>query len=70
MVALTEQKKGEIALKYLKERLSREGVKLSKDMKRDIANTAKKIGVDQKDAEQFVEELVRELVEEVFAKKQ
>ncbi len=39
---LSEAKKGEIALKYLKHLLRREGIKLSENTKREIANTAKK----------------------------
>ncbi len=63
---MTEERKGQIALLLLKDRLRNEGVRLKPDMKREIGNQATKIDVPIEEAMQFVEELVRELVEEVF----
>ena len=68
MAALSEQRKGEIALKFLKVRLFKEGMKLSKETKRQIASTAKEIGIGKEEAEEFAEGIVREFVEEVFKK--
>jgi len=63
---MTEERKGQIALLLLKDRLRSEGIRLKPDIKRDIGNQATKIGVPIEEAVQFVEGLVREMVEEVF----
>ncbi len=66
MYKLTEERKGQIALLFVKDRFRSEGIRLKPDMKRDIGNTAKKIGVSVDELLQLVEELTHELVEEVF----
>ncbi|HEY0220826.1 MAG TPA: hypothetical protein VGC58_01245 [Candidatus Paceibacterota bacterium] len=63
---LTEERKGQIALLYLKARFKDEGIRLKPDMRRQIGNEATKIGIKADEAVSFVEELVREMVEEVF----
>lgn len=64
---MTEERKGQIALLLLKDRLRSEGVRLKPDIKRDVGNTAKRIRISADEAMQFVEGLVRELVEETFS---
>ena len=64
---MTEERKGQIALLLLKDRLHNEGVRLKPDMKREIGNQATKIGVPIEEVMQFIEGLVREMVEEVFS---
>jgi hypothetical protein len=66
MTKMTAERRGQIALLLLKDRLRNEGVRLKPDMKREIGNQAAKIGVPVEEAMQFVEELIREMVEEVF----
>lgn len=66
---LTEQRKGEIALKYLKLLIRRDGIKLSGETKRDIASIAKQIGISTEEGELFAEEMVREFVDFLFQKK-
>ena len=63
---LTEERKGQIALLYLKARFKDEGVRLKPDMRRQIGNAATQIGISTDEAVALVEELVREMVEEVF----
>lgn len=63
---MTEERKGQIALLLVKSRFKDEGIRLKPDMKRDIGNSAKKIGVPADELLQFVEGLTREMVEEVF----
>jgi hypothetical protein len=63
---LSEERKGQIALAYLKARFKDEGIRLKPDMRRQIGNDAAKIGIKPEEALAFVEELVREMVEEVF----
>jgi hypothetical protein len=63
---MTEERKGQIALLYLKARFKDEGIRLKPDMRRNIGNEAAKIGIPTEEAVEFVEGLVREMVEEVF----
>lgn len=63
---MTEERKGQIALRYLKFKLADDGIRLKPDMHREIGNTAKKLGIDKEEATEFVEGLVREMVEEIF----
>ncbi len=63
---MTEERKGQIALLLVKARFKDEGIRLKPYMKRDIGNFAKKIGIPADELIQFVEELTREMVEEVF----
>lgn len=63
---MTEERKGQIALLFLKERLRSGGVSLSANINRDIGNQAKKIDISTEEATEFAEGLVRELVEELF----
>jgi hypothetical protein len=65
---LTKERQGEIALAYLKNKLRREGVKISPNMQRQIANEAKEVNIPLKEAQEFAEILVREIVEEAFAR--
>ena len=61
-------RKGQIALAYLKNKLREEGVRLTPNLRRQVGNTAKAIGVSIEEATEFAEGIVRELVEETFAK--
>lgn len=61
-------RRGEIALRMI-EKLSRdEGIKLTPNFRRDMGNKAKAIDVPIDEFMEFVEELVREQVEEIFKK--
>jgi len=61
-------RKGQIALAYLKNKLREEGVRLTPNFRRQVGNTAKAIGISTEEAMEFAEGMVRELVEEAFAK--
>jgi hypothetical protein len=61
-------RKGQIALLYLKNKLREEGVRLNPNLRRQVGNTAKVIGIPFEEAMEFAETMVRELVEEAFAK--
>lgn len=67
---LSKERQGEIALIYLKDKMRREGIKLSSSSRRDIGDTAKKLNIPVEEATEFAEILVREIVEETFPKKQ
>jgi hypothetical protein len=61
-------RKGQIALLFLKHHLREKGVRLTPNFRREVGNLAKAIGISLDEAMEFIEAIVRELVEEVFAK--
>jgi len=63
---MTDERKGQIALLFLKRKLKDEGIRLKPDMRRQIGNEAKELGISTEEAVEFVEGLVREMVEAVF----
>ena len=63
---LSEERKGQIALLWLKNEMRQNGIRLKPDMKREVGNEAKAIGITIEEAMALTEEIVRELVEEVF----
>ena len=62
-------RKGQIAFLFLKHQMSEKGVRLTPNFKREIGNEAKAVGISIEEATEFVESVVRELVEETFATK-
>ncbi len=65
---LTEERKGQIALLYVKEMKRKNGIDLKPNMRREIANMAKEIGVPVEEAMEFMEEIAREIFDEAFRK--
>ncbi len=65
---LTEARRGEIALLYVKRKISNSGITLNNNTRREIGNTAKDLGIPYAEALEFAEGIVRELVEETFVK--
>jgi len=61
-------RKGQIALLFLKHQLCEKGIRLTPNLQRQIGNVAKAIGISLEEATEFVESIVREVVEETFAK--
>ncbi len=61
-------RKGQIALLLVKHQLREKGVRLTPNFRREIGNEAKAIGVSIEETTEFVELIVRELVEETFFK--
>jgi len=66
---LTEARKGEIALMLLKMRVRTDGIRLGKNTRREVGNTAKEIGIPFEEAIEFMEGLAQELMVETFADK-
>lgn len=66
---MDEKRKGEIALLLVKNQIKEKGVRISQNLRRDIGNDAKNIGISTDEAMEFMELIVRELVEKTFAKK-
>lgn len=64
---MSEARKGQIALLFLKQKIRKEGVRLMPNFNRGLANDAKEISVPVSEAVEFVEGLIREVVDEIFA---
>ena len=64
-MAMSKERQGELAILFLKNQLRNEGIRL-KDVKRKVNSEASQVGIPAKEAQEFVEILVRELVEETF----
>jgi len=65
---MDEKRKGEIALVLLKYRMSREGIRLTPDFKRDLGNVAKETGIPQDELKEFMKIFIEELLEKIFGK--
>ncbi|MDD5738559.1 MAG: hypothetical protein PHY72_01360 [Candidatus Pacebacteria bacterium] len=65
---MTNERKKEIALLLIKQLFRQKGVRLTPDIRREIGNEAKAIGISLEETMEFTELIVRELVEETFAK--
>ena len=61
------KRQGEIALLFFKMKLREQGIKGGPALLRQLGNTAKTLGISINEASEFVEMMVRELVDEVFA---
>lgn len=64
-MAMSKERMGEIAVLFLKNEMRKNGIRLT-DVKRRINQEASQIGIPVKEAQEFVEIVVRELVEETF----
>jgi hypothetical protein len=66
---LTEERKGAIALAAFKRKLRNEGVRVGPHLHREIPQLAKDLNVPEDELREFMETVVRELVDETFAPK-
>ena len=68
---MTPQRQGEISRKLLKRKLQKDGIHRfsANEVRRDLGNVAKAIGVEESELVEFAEILVRELVDELFPSK-
>ena len=64
-MALSKERKGEIALALLKYRLKREGLQLN-NLKRELGNAAQATGIPLNELTEFIGEMFAELTEEVL----
>jgi DNA-binding transcriptional regulator YhcF (GntR family) len=65
-VALTKERKGEIALQILKHLLVQKGIRINGNTKREIINEAKQAGLPENEVLELAEELIRDRTEEVL----
>ena len=69
-MALTEQRKGEIALALWKYRLKEKGIALSPEtVSREAGNASKSTGIPVSEIKDFLRELIQELVEKSLSTK-
>lgn len=66
---MDDVRKGQIAYLFVKKHLREKGVKLAPAFNREIGNAAKEIGISAEEFREFAETIIREMVEETFAKK-
>jgi transcriptional regulator NrdR family protein len=65
---MTNERRNEISYLALKEKLKREGIHLA-NIRRNLANEAKNIGVSRKELEEFAKNIISELLQEAFKSK-
>ncbi len=65
---MDNRRKEQIALLLIKHQLREKGIRLTPNFRRGIGNEANSIGISVDEAMEFAEIIVRELVEEIFAK--
>lgn len=65
---MDEKRKGEIALALLKHQMGREGIRLTRDFKRELGNVAKETGIPPDELKEFVKIFIEELLKETFGK--
>ncbi len=68
-MALNKKRIGEISYLFLKEIMRKRGLNTlnPNELKREIGNEAKKMGIETEEALEFNELITRELVEEMFS---
>jgi hypothetical protein len=66
---ITRERMGEIAIAMLKQKMAEDGVQLSREnLKRRLHNQTRRLGATAEELIAMAEILVREMVEETFAK--
>ena len=65
-IELSEERKGEIALKIVQHRMEIKGVRISVDRKREIQNEAKKYGIPQEDYKIFLFKVLIRIIYSIF----
>jgi len=64
-----KKRKHEIAFLLIKNQIKEKGIKISPNFRREVGNEAKNIGITTEEAMEFMEGIVRELVDKTFANK-
>ncbi|MDP2651039.1 MAG: hypothetical protein Q8O98_00430 [bacterium] len=62
---MSKERQGEIAILFLKNKLRKDGIRLT-NIKRRINSEASEIEISAKEAGEFAELMIRELVDEAF----
>ena len=65
---MTDSRKAEIAILLIKEVIREKGVVLTPSFRQDMERDAKDLGIPVDEFMEFVEPIIRELVDEAFAK--
>ena len=64
-MALSKERRGEIAYLYIKDKLRREGFRIN-DLKRRVHEEAQRLSITPEEAREFVEGIIRELIHDLF----
>jgi hypothetical protein len=65
-MALSKERRGEIALALVKNEFRRNGVRLSSNSRRELGVTAKDTGIPVEDLEEFILEVLPEMIGDAF----
>lgn len=65
---MSKERQGQIALLLFKQRMREEGIRIKPNMRREVANEAKKIDVSVEETMEFLEIISREMFDEAFHK--
>ncbi|MFH1990338.1 MAG: hypothetical protein ABIJ19_00570 [Patescibacteria group bacterium] len=65
---MDEIRKGQIALLLFKQRMREQGIRFKPNMRREVANEAKNIGITVDEAMEFLEIVIGEMFDEAFKK--
>ncbi len=65
---MTEARRGEIALRFVRRRMKEKGITFA-NFKRDVGNEAKALDISTEEAMEFIEIMVKELMNEAFPPK-
>lgn len=63
---MSKERQGQIAILFIKGQMLREGVRL-RNIKREAGSRATNLGISTKEAQEFAEIMIRELVDESFS---
>jgi hypothetical protein len=63
---MDQTRMGEIALKIVKEMMKKKGIHLGTNLKRELGNEAKRLGITRQEALAFSRAVIEDLVRETF----
>lgn len=67
-MALSKERKGEIAYVFMKDMMRRNGhLETASEFKESVKNQSKELGLETKEVSEFVESMMREVLEEMFS---
>ncbi|MCX6743393.1 MAG: hypothetical protein NT116_04120 [Candidatus Parcubacteria bacterium] len=64
---LSKERQGEIAMACLKYLLRKRGFTLNSQIKRELGNSAKELGIDPEELKAFLKPLVQEILDEALS---
>jgi len=65
---MTQERMNQIAFLYVKRKIARDGIHIGQNFKEKLSAEAKEIGIEKEEAMEFMEIIMREEFEKIFAK--